>query len=81
MRVETHHPIIATSPSSRMREGLETAFLAEMLNITMPSPGDSSFGGGAGESQFASFMNEQYASALAGRLDLGLMDRLEARNG
>lgn len=81
MRVETHQTPIAASNPLRVREGLETAFLAEMLNIAMPSSGDSPFGGGAGESQFASFMNEQYATALAGRLNLGLTGRLGVRNG
>ena len=34
------------------------------------------FGGGIGESQFASFMTEQHATRLAARLDLGLMTRV-----
>ena len=57
---------------------LETAFLAEMLKIAMPDQGAGAFGGGAGESQFSSFLVEQHAALLASRLDLdlGLTDRL-----
>lgn len=60
---------------------LETAFLAEMLKIAMPDAGAGAFGGGAGESQFSSFLVEQHAAALAARLDLGLAGRLGADHG
>ena len=60
----------------RVGDQLETAFLAEMLKIAMPDQGAGAFGGGAGESQFSSFLVEQHAALLASRLDLGLTDRL-----
>lgn len=81
MRIENHGlSLPVPTDIARMREGLETAFLSEMLSIAMPAQGDSPFGGGAGESHFASFLNEHYAGALAARLDLGLTARLEARH-
>lgn len=55
---------------------LEAAFLGEMLKLVMPDGSAGAFGGGAGESQFASFLTEQYAGALARRLDLGLTARM-----
>ena len=61
---------------SKVENQLETAFLAEMLKIAMPDQGTGAFGGGAGESQFSSFLVEQHAALLASRLDLGLADRL-----
>lgn len=69
-------PLHARTPAPG--DQLETAFLAEMLNIAMPDPGAGAFGGGAGESQFSSFLVEQHAAALASRLDLGLAARLGA---
>lgn len=65
---------------SRTGKRLEAAFLAEMLGIAMPTANAGAFGGGIGESQFASFLTEQYAEALAKRLDLGLASRIEARD-
>lgn len=82
MRIENHgmSALVSAGPT-QMRERLETAFLSEMLNIAMPAQGDSPFGGGSGESQFASFLNEQYAGALAARLDLGLTAKLDVPHG
>lgn len=58
---------------ARMADGLESAFLTEMLKIAMPAGGTGAFGGGIGESQFSSFLTEQHAAAMAARLDLNLM--------
>lgn len=55
---------------------LEAAFLGEMLKLVMPVMSDGAFGGGAGESHFASFLVEGHADALARRLDLGLAQRM-----
>lgn len=55
---------------------LEAAFLGEMLKLVMPVMSDGAFGGGAGESHFASFLVEGHADALARRLDLGLTQRM-----
>lgn len=61
---------------SRSADKLEAAFLAEMLKIVMPEGGGGAFGGGIGESQFASFLTERHAAAMAARLDLNLVTRL-----
>lgn len=66
-------PVQAAAPA----EKLETAFLAEMLKHAMPQGLSGSFGGGAGEAQFASFRTEQLAQSLAQAIDL----RLDLRTG
>lgn len=79
MRIEGHGPSGAfQQPAQKLGDKLEAAFLAEMLAIALPDAGNTPFGGGAGESQFRSFLNEQYGQALAQRLDLRLADRLGA---
>ncbi|ARJ69822.1 rod-binding protein [Paracoccus contaminans] len=77
-----HRPEIGTRnvPLSKGGERLEAAFLGEMLKLVMPDGSAGAFGGGAGESQFASFLTEQYADALAERLDLGLAARMGHAN-
>lgn len=81
MRIENQNlPLTTIADTARIEEGLETAFLSEMLNIAIPAQGDSPFGGGSGESQFTSFLNERYASALSERLDLGLTSTPGVRN-
>lgn len=51
---------------------LEQAFLEEMMKYLLPKASDGGFSGGVGEEQFASFLNREYAAALAQRIDLGL---------
>lgn len=71
------------SPAARTAatvEKLETAFLAEMLKHATPQGLPGPFGGGPGESQFASFRTEQLAQSLAGAMDLGLGRRLGGRD-
>ena len=70
--------IAATVPSpqsaqeSKVADGLERAFLSEMLKYAGPKPIEGGFSGGIGESQFASLLSDAYADALSARLDLGL---------
>ena len=72
MRVQQFIESLPTkTAAARAQDGLETAFLGEMLKIAMPPPAGA-FSGGTGESQFSSFMTEHYAAALADRMDLGL---------
>lgn len=71
---------VVPSRFAHSADQLEAAFLGEMLKAAMPDVSAASFGGGAGESQFASFLHEQYAATLAGKLDLGLASVMEARN-
>ncbi|HRO13827.1 MAG TPA: hypothetical protein PLL33_02075 [Paracoccus sp. (in: a-proteobacteria)] len=65
----------------RTADRLESAFLAEMLKHAAPQGWDGAFGGGVGESQFASFMTEQQAGMLAQALDLRLAEALGKRDG
>ena len=53
-------------------DGLERAFLGEMMKYAGPRETSSTYGGGIGESQMMSFLNDAYADAIAHRLDLGL---------
>jgi Rod binding domain-containing protein len=75
--------IVTTVPSpqsaqeSKVADGLERAFLSEMLKYAGPRSLEGSFSGGVGESQFASMMTDAYADALSARMDLGLGKKLE----
>lgn len=72
----------ATSTSvqkSQVADGLERAFLSEMLKYAGPRPLEGGFSGGVGESQFASMMTDAYADALSDRMDLGLGKKLEGK--
>lgn len=66
----------AKRDAQQISDGLEKAFLGEMLKYAGPKPMEGSFGGGIGEEQFSSMMTETYADALAKRLDLGLASRI-----
>lgn len=70
----TNHP--STRDSRVISDGLEKAFLAEMLKYAGPKPMEGTFGGGIGEEQFSSLMTDTYADALAKRLDLGLASKI-----
>lgn len=60
--------------NQKVRDGLESAFLSEMLKSSGPKALTGSFGGGVGEEQFSSMMNDLNADALASRLDLKLVN-------
>ncbi len=62
--------------AQKVSDGLEMAFLSEMLKYAGPRPLEGEFGGGAGEEQFASLLTETYAGAVAGRIDLGLTGKI-----
>lgn len=69
----------AGSPDARLRAAavqLEATFLAEMLKSTGLGDSPSSFGGGAGEEQFASFLRETQAQAMAEAGGIGLAEAL-----
>lgn len=67
------------SPALVAAAKLEQAFLEEMLKYCGPKPTEGSFSGGAGEEQFTSFLTQQYAARLSGRLNLGFAAMLERR--
>lgn len=66
---------------------LEATFLAEMLKIAGFGKSSESFGGGAGEDQFASFLVQAQAERLVERGGIGLAEtffealKKEARDG
>lgn len=77
MKIEFSPPAKPVAPARPAAgDSLEAAFLGEMLKLVMPVMSDGAFGGGAGESHFASFLVEGHADALARRLDLGLTQRM-----
>ncbi len=55
---------------------LEGVFLSEMLGNAGFGAMDGGFGGGIGEAQFASFLRQEHASALAQSGGIGLQEAL-----
>lgn len=53
---------------------LETAFLSEMLSHTGLGAAPTSFGGGAGEEQFASLLRHEQARLMVERGGIGLAE-------
>lgn len=53
---------------------LETTFLSEMLSYTGFGDARSSFGGGVGEDQFASFLRNAQATGMVDRGGIGLAE-------
>ncbi|WP_300070615.1 rod-binding protein [uncultured Ruegeria sp.] len=74
-------PQMATPPSTANRlqaavEDLEAAFLAELLKSAGLGKTRQSFGGGAGEDQFSSFLVQHQAQQLARSGGVGLSEIL-----
>ncbi|MDP5308775.1 hypothetical protein [Paracoccus spongiarum] len=69
---------IAAAPRATpaIADQLERAFLEEMLKYCGPRAVDGAFSGGAGESQFASFLTREHAAIMAGKMDLGFAGML-----
>lgn len=56
---------------------LEASFLAEMLgHAGMDADAESSFGGGVGEAQFASFLRQEQAKLMVSKGGIGLAEAL-----
>lgn len=74
MRIDATTPqtTVRQSSTNEISDGLERAFLSEMLKYAGPKPIEGGFSGGIGKSQFASLLSDAYADALSARLDLGL---------
>lgn len=68
-------PISDLHRDSMLSDGLEQAFLSEMLKHAGPCPLTGNFSGGVGESQFASMMTDAYADAISTRIDLAFRAR------
>ena len=70
---------IKTDPDARLRRAaqqLEANFLAEMLKSAGLGETRDSFGGGAGEDQFSSFLRQAQAEEIAKAGGIGLAERL-----
>ena len=69
----------AADRTARLQEKsreLEAAFLAEMLGHAGLGSASSSFGGGIGEEQFASFLRAEQARAIVDKGGVGLAEQL-----
>ena len=59
-----------------LAQKLEAQFLAEMLKSGGVGQGRESFGGGAGEDQFSSFLTQEYATAAVEAGGIGLSEAI-----
>ena len=59
-------------------EQLESSFPAEMLSFAGVNKPPQAFGGGIGEAQFASFLDQAQAEAMVKHGGIGLADKLYA---
>ena len=55
---------------------LEAAFLTHMLTLAGVGDTPTAFGGGSGESQFSSFLVQEYATAMAKSGGIGLAEHI-----
>lgn len=70
-------PRTAANPElMKAAQELETAFLAEMLNAAGLATARESFGGGAGEDQFASFLAREQARVMVQAGGIGLSESI-----
>lgn len=80
MEVSSTTPLVRSdSASARLKAAsveLEATFLAEMLKAAGMDKTRQSFGGGAGEDQFASFLVQQQARQMAQAGGIGLSEML-----
>ncbi|MRX49021.1 flagellar biosynthesis protein FlgJ [Paracoccus sp. S-4012] len=65
-------PGLPSRGSTAPAEALEAAFLEQMLTPMGLRAREGTLSGGAGESQFHSFLQQQYARLLSERIDLRL---------
>lgn len=73
---QTRQDIPTESPLRAKAVELETAFLAEMLRHAGFGTQTGGFGGGIGAEQFASFLREGQAGAIARAGGIGLSESL-----
>jgi Rod binding domain-containing protein len=67
------------APDAKARaaaEAFEAAFLAEVLKHSGLNALPASFGGGAGEEAFASFLTREYARLMSERGGIGLAEQV-----
>lgn len=66
----------AADPAWAAAQDFEAAFLAEMLKTAGVNAVSSSFGGGAGEDAFASFLTAEYGRLIAETGGVGLAEQV-----
>ncbi|CUK12787.1 rod-binding protein [Shimia thalassica] len=64
------------APLRKVAQDLEATFLSEMLKSAGFGETSTSFGGGAGEDQFASFLRNEHAAQLAKAGGIGLAETI-----
>ncbi len=69
-------PITRDAELKRVAEQLEATFLSEMLKEAGLGKTSESFGGGAGEEQFASFLRQAQAEEMVKAGGIGLAESL-----
>ncbi len=75
-------PVTEVTPMARnpklveAAEKLEASFLAEMYKAAGVGEARKSFGGGAGEDQFSSFLVQEYANATVKAGGIGLAEMI-----
>lgn len=65
-------PALTSRGAAGTADALEAAFLEQMLTPMGMRAREGTLSGGAGESQFHSFLQQQYARLLSERIDLQL---------
>ncbi|WP_171132161.1 MULTISPECIES: rod-binding protein [unclassified Ruegeria] len=76
MTIQAHQHSATQSPLQQAAVELEATFLAEMLKSAGLGTTPESFGGGAGEDQFASLLVQHQARQLAQSGGIGLSEVL-----
>ncbi|WP_371060932.1 rod-binding protein [Rhodosalinus sp. 5P4] len=69
-------PVARDHPAREAAVALETAFLSQMLKSAGVGRTPDAFGGGAGETQFASFLRDMQARAMAEAGGIGLAEHI-----
>lgn len=65
-----------TAHAKAVAQDLEATFLAQMLSLAGMASQPDDFGGGPGESQFSSFLVDEYAQAIARGGGIGLAEQI-----
>ncbi|MBT8412768.1 MAG: rod-binding protein [Boseongicola sp.] len=60
----------------KLSQSLEATFLSEMLKTAGLGKVSDTFGGGIGEEQFSSFLNQQRADAMVDKGGIGLAESI-----
>jgi Rod binding domain-containing protein len=73
---QSRHSQDAQAKLRQLSQDLEATFLSEMLGYAGLGEMEESFGGGAGERQFASFLRQEQATAMVKAGGIGLAETL-----